>query len=188
VLRFKETQPSLYRDGADLFAWLREPHPLDQPGVFGYEVQVDGGHGRIETRRVWSTEALAGVVAGARWPGLTSLVMVESVRQLEDEESVERRYSRSALPGTTDDDAQRFNRVIRTHWAIDNRVHWVLAVAMGEDDNRARKGESAQHLALMRQLALNLWRQEHSFQGGIAAKQKRAGWEHDSLLKILSPT
>jgi len=78
--------------------------------------------------------------------------------------------------------------VIRTHWEIENRVHWVLDVAMGEDINRIRKGESAQNLALMRKLALNLLRHEHSVPVGIAAKQKRAGWDHDYLLKILSQT
>ena len=66
VLSLKENQPSLYRDCANLFTWLRGPHPLDQPVVFGYNEQVDGGHGRIETRRVWSTEALEGVVSGER--------------------------------------------------------------------------------------------------------------------------
>jgi predicted transposase YbfD/YdcC len=188
VLSVKATQPGLYRDGEDLFTWLRGSHPLDQPVGCGRAEQVDGGHGRIETRRVWSTEALAGVVSGERWAGLTSLVMVESIRQLGEEESVERRYYLSSLPGATDEDAQRLNRVIRTHWEIENRVHWVLDVAMGEDVNRTRKGESAQNLALIRKLALNLLRQEQSVQVGIAAKQKRAGWDHDYLLKILSQT
>lgn len=188
VLSLKENQPSLYCDCADLFAWLHGPHPLEQPVVFGYNEQVDGGHGRIETRRVWSTEALEGIVAGERWPGLTSLVMVESVRQLGEEESREWRYYLSSLPGRTDANAERLNRVIRTHWEIENRVHWVLDVAMGEDSNRTRKGESAQNLALIRKLALNLLRQAHVGSGGIAATQKRAGWDHDYLLKILSQT
>jgi predicted transposase YbfD/YdcC len=188
VLSLKENQPSLYRDCADLFAWLREPHPLEQPVTFGCDEQVDGGHGRIETRRVWSTEALEGVVSGERWPGLRSLVMVEAVRQLGDKESVEQRYYLSSLPGATDAAAKRLNHVIRTHWEIENRVHWVLDVAMGEDINRTRKGESAQNLALMRKLALNLLRREQSIKVGIAAKQKRAGWDHDYLLKILSQT
>jgi predicted transposase YbfD/YdcC len=188
VLSFKENPPGLYRDCDDLFMWLRGSPPLAQPVAFGYAEQVDGGHGRIETRRVWSTEALEGLGSGERWAGRTSLVMVESMRQLGAEDSVERRYSLSSLPGATDDDAQRLNRVIRTHGEIENRVHWVLDVAMGEDVNRTRKGESAQHLALIRKLALNLWRQEHSVTVGIAAKQKRAGWDHDYLLKILSQT
>lgn len=154
----------------------------------GYDEQVDGGHGRIETRRVWRTAGLDGVGACERWPGLSSLVLVESIRQLGAEERVERRYYISSLPGTTNTDAKRLNRVIRTHGEIENRVHWVLDVAMGEDANRARQGESAQHLALMRKLALNLLRQEKSVPLGIAAKQKRAGWDHDYLLKILSQT
>lgn len=188
VLSLKENQPGLYRDCDDLFTWLRGAHPRDQPVAFGYTEQVDGGHGRIETRRVWSTEALEGLDTGERWAGLASLVMVESSRQLGEEESVERRYYLSSLPGATDADAQRLNRVIRAHWEIENRVHWILDVAMGEDVNRTRKGESAQNLALIRKLALNLLRQERSVTVGIAAKQKRAGWDHDYLLKILSQT
>src|SRR5215510_4178789 len=188
VLSLKENQPSLYRDCVDLFAWLQGPHPLDQPVVFGYDEQVDGGHGRIETRRVWSTEALAGVVSGERWPGLASLVMVESIRQLGDKDNIEQRYYLSSLPGATDAAAKRLNRVIRTHWEIENRVHWVLDVAMGEDVNRTRKGESAQNLALIRKLALNLLRHEPSVPAGIAAKQRRAGWDHSYLLKILVQT
>lgn len=129
--------------------------PLDQPGAFGPNEQGDGGHGRLETRRVWSTAALEGVVAGKRGPGRTSLVLVESIRQLGDEARVERRYDLRSLPGTTDKDAPRLPRVMRTQGAIENRVPGGLDVAMGEAVNRTRKGESAQHLALLRKLALN---------------------------------
>lgn len=80
VLSVKENQPSWSRDCADLFVWLQGPHPLDQPVAFGYDAQVDGGHGRIETRRVWSTAVLDGLEACARWPGLSSLVRVASIR------------------------------------------------------------------------------------------------------------
>ena len=80
------------------------------------------------------------------------------------------------------------NRAIRTHWEIENRVHWVLDVAMGADVNRTRQGESAQHLALIRKLALHFLRQEPSVTVGMAAKQKSAGWDHDYWLKILSQT
>jgi hypothetical protein len=132
-----------------LFEWLRGPHPVDQEVALGYDAQVDGGHGRIETRQVWTTEALEGVGACERWPGLMTLVLVESTRQVADQESMERRYDISSLPGTTDEDAKRLSSVIRTHWEIENRVHWVLDVAMGEDANRTRAGESAQNLALL---------------------------------------
>ena len=188
VLSLKENQPSLHRECEELFEWLGGPHPMDQEVVLGDDAQVDGGHGRIETRQVWSTEALEGLGACERWPGLTTLVLVESTRQVSAQESRERRYDISSLPGTTDDDAKRLSGVIRTHWEIENRVHWVLDVAMGEDTNRTRAGESAQNLALIRKLALNLLRRETSVQVGIAAKQKRAGWDHNYLLKILAQT
>ena len=66
--------------------------------VLGDDAQVDGGHGRIETRKVWSTEALEGLSACERWPGLTTLVLVESTRQVAAQESIERRYYISSLP------------------------------------------------------------------------------------------
>jgi hypothetical protein len=160
----------------------------NQPVAVGYDEQVDGGHGCIETHQVWSTAALEGVGACERWPGLSSLVLVESILPLGVEENVERRDYSSSLPGTTDNEARRLNRMMRAHWEIENRVHWVLDVAMGEDANRARKGEGAQNLALMRKLALKLLHQEQSVTLGIAAKQKQAGWDHDYLLKILSQT
>jgi predicted transposase YbfD/YdcC len=188
VLSLKENQPGLHRDCAELFEWLRGPHPIDEEVVLGCDAQVDGGHGRIETRKVWSTEALAGVEACERWPGLTTLVMVESTRELLDHTSMERRYYISSLPGTTDNDAKRLSRVIRTHGELENRVHWVLDVAMGEDTNRTRAGESAQNLAVIRKLALNLLRRETTVPVGIAAKQKRAGWDHNYLLRILAQT
>ena len=131
----------------ELVAWLRGPHPVDEAVVLGYDAQVDGGHGRLETRQVWSTEALEGLGACACWPGLTTWVLVESSRQVADQESRERRYDMRSLPGTPDDKAKRWSRVIRTPWAIENRVQWVLDVALGEETNRPRGGESTQNLA-----------------------------------------
>lgn len=188
VLSLKENQPGLHSECEEWFEWRRGPHPEDEAVVLGYDAQVDGGHGRIETRKVWSTEALEGLSTCERWPGLTTLVLVESTRQVAAQASMERRYYISSLPGTTDEDAKRLGGVIRTHWEIENRVHWVLDVAMGEDANRTRAGESAQNLALIRKLALNLLRRETSVPVGIAATQKRAGWDHTYLLKILAQT
>jgi predicted transposase YbfD/YdcC len=188
VLSLQENHPNLSEDCVELFAWLKGPHALDEEIVLGTDTRVDGGHGRVETRHVWCTSALEGVVSGERWPGLTSLVMVESARHIGGQDEVEHRYYISSLPGATDADAQRLNSVIRTHWEIENRVHWVLDVAMAEDANRTRKGESAQNLALIRKLALNLLRRETSVKTGFAAKQKRAGWDRNYLLKILAQT
>jgi hypothetical protein len=101
---------------------------------------------------------------------------------------MERRYDISAPPGITDGDTKRLSRGMRTHWAIENRVHWVLDVAMGEDTKRTRAGERAPNLAVIRKLALHLLRRETTVPTGIAAKQKRAGWDHNYLLRILAQT
>jgi predicted transposase YbfD/YdcC len=114
--------------------------------------------------------------------------MVASTRESAEQARMERRYAISALLGTTDGDAKRLSRGIRTHWEMANRVHWVLEGAMGEDTKRTRAGERAQHLAVIRTLALHLWRRETTVPTGIAAKQKRAGWGHNYLLSILAQT
>src|SRR5262245_56123650 len=89
VLSLKENHPSLYAECAELFAWLKGPHPRDAEIVIGTAEQVDAGHGRVETRQVWCTSALDGLASCERWPGLTSLVMVESVRHIEGQDEIE---------------------------------------------------------------------------------------------------
>jgi len=188
VLALKRNQPELYQNVVEFFDWIDSEKPKDQPVELGRSEEVDGGHGRIETRRVTCSEQLDGVGGTERWPGLRSVVRVESLREVGEESRAEHRYYISSLPGATDQDAQRLNRVIRTHWEIENKVHWVLDVAMREDENRARKDHSAENLALIRKLTLNLIRREKSLKCGAAAKQKRAGWDQNYLLKILSQT
>ena len=70
---------------------LRGPHPLEEAVVLGYAAQGDGGHGRLETRKVWSTAALEGLATCERWPGLATWVMGEATRQIGDQDSLERR-------------------------------------------------------------------------------------------------
>jgi len=161
---------------------------MAQAGVLGHDAQGDGGHGHLASRKVGRTQALAGWGVCERWPGLTTLVMVESTRQVWDQASGERRDSRSSRPGTTDDEAKRWSGVMRPPGECANRGQGVLDVALGEDTHRTRAGESAQTLALIRTRAVQLLRRETSGPVGIAAKQKRAGWDHNYLLKILAQT
>ena len=75
----------------------------------------------------------------------------------------------------------------RSHWSIENAAHWVLDAAFRENDSRIRQGHAQHNLAILRRLALNLLHTEKSAKIGIAAKHKRTGWNHDHLLKVLSP-
>jgi len=81
--------------------------------------------------------------------------------------------------------AQRMIEVARTHWGIENQLHWVLDVALVEDAARSRKDNAPQNLALLRKLALNLLR-HHPSKGSIKGKIKRAGWDDAYLMATIS--
>jgi predicted transposase YbfD/YdcC len=76
--------------------------------------------------------------------------------------------------------------VVRKHWSIENKLHWVLDVALNEDRSRVRKDQAPESLAVLRHIALNLLKQEKTAKGGIHAKQLQAGWKEDYLLKVLT--
>jgi len=187
MLHIKDNQPTLHADAAQLFDWALDPAlPQDQMISWVESESHDGGHGRIERRRCVGIEDLDGIETIERWPGVRSLWMIESERTVGTETTIEHRYYLSSLPAATPEHAARGNHVIRTHWGIENRVHWILDVAMDEDINRARVGHSAQNLSLMRKVVLNLLRRDKKSQGGVQARQKRAGWDHDYLLELLA--
>ena len=108
--------------------------------------------------------------------------MVRAERRKADKISVEVRYYLSSLESKAD----KLLHAIRTHWTIENQVHWVLDVAFDEDQCRVRKDHAAQNLAILRHCALNLLKHETSANCGIQAKRKKAGWSTDYLLKVLS--
>ncbi len=95
---------------------------------------------------------------------------------------METRYYISSL----ESDAQRFLRATRSHWGIENRLHWVLDVSFREDESRVRTGNAPENLALVRHMALNLLRQDQTRKASIKAKRKLAGWDNNYLLSILS--
>ena len=183
VLAVKENQGYLYEAFQDLFQY---PDEMTTIGC-DYHKTVDKGHGRIEVRECWTTsdpdylryinERLS------EWPGLRSLAMVKSERRVIDGETTTAcRYFISSL----DSDAKLTLHAVRTHWEIENKVHWVLDIAFREDDCRVRKGNGAENLAVLRYIALNLLKRETSLKCGIKAKRKKAGWDHDYLLKVLA--
>lgn len=182
VLAVKQNQPALH---AKVTALLDEAI-LD--GFAGMQhdhfVQTHGGHGRIETRQVWSTPEVQWLGALLQeWPGLQSLAVVESRRQVIGQEpKVQRRYYISTLNGL---DAQAMAGAIRGHWGIENQLHWSLDVTFGEDQSRIRKDHGAENFSRLRRMALNLLQKEKTAKASIRGKRKLAGWDHDYLLKLL---
>ena len=142
---------------------------------------VEKDHGRFEIRRYYQSAELDWFADRSKWEGLRSLGMVESVREVEGQTSVERRYFLSSLPLGV----QTFARAVRSHWGVENKVHWVMDVCFREDQSRARAGYAAENLATLRRLALNLLKREHTKKRGIRGKQLNAGWDHAYLARLL---
>ena len=143
---------------------------------------VEKGHGRLETRRYWQTEKIAWYADQGQWEALRSVGLVESVREINGQPTLERRYYLSSLPS----DIQRFAKAVRGHWAIENQLHWVLDVVFGEDQSRARTEQAAENLAAMRRLAVNLLRKDTQCKRSIKGKLIRAAIDPDYLRHLLT--
>ena len=108
--------------------------------------------------------------------------MIESERTLNGNTSLERRYYISSATH----DAAKNLEATRSHWHIENKLHWVLDVSFREDECRIRKGNGAENFSTLRRIALNLLKKEKSKKVGIKTKRMAAGWNEEYLLKILS--
>ncbi len=195
----KDIAAKIVDQGGDYVLALKANHPtlLEEVRLFmepdfstagddrawAFHEQIDGEHGRIETRRLWCTPEVAWCEDRAQWAGLRSFVAVERQRTLGDETTCERHYFPSSLDGT---DAQRLAHAIRSHWSIENKLHWALDVSFGEDHCRVRKGHGAENFSRLRRIALNLLRRDQTAPLGIKNKRLLASWDHDYLLKLLT--
>jgi len=145
--------------------------------------EVDCGHGRVEQRRCAVIADLSMIDKAVEWASLQGLVRIQSERYHKATGKSEReiRYYITSLKP----DAARLNRIVRQHWGIENKLHWILDVGFGEDLDRKRAGHAAQNFSLFNRIALNLLKQETSFKRGIKGKRLKAAWNHPYLLKLL---
>ena len=179
VLALKGNQGTLH---AELKAFLDDAQARGFDGVAHEFVQtVDKEHGRLETRRYWITEQIQWLADKGKWEALRSVGMVEAVREIRGEVTTERRYYLTSLPAQV----QRFAAAVRGHWEIENVLHWVLDVQLGEDRCTVRQHNAAQNLAALRALCLNLLRRDHQHKVGVRGKQKAASWDHVYLQSLL---
>jgi len=190
VLRVKDNQEGLRSDIERLFERRLER------GLEADYTDVDGGHGRVETRRCWAIEVGSrGLIDSDRWAGVKSVALIETERfeaepdpgeeaqngPVSGATTTEKRYVISSLPP----DAEQLLRASRRHWRIENELHWRLDVAFGEDDSQVRAGNGAENLGRVRRLALSMLKQDDSIDGGTETKRLRAAWDTEYLEHLL---
>lgn len=140
----------------------------------------DRGHGRAEQRVVRAMPLAEGVVPDG-WRDVKTAVMIDRTRRISGKTTTERHFYISSLPA---DDVEKLARVIRSHWGIENNLHWMLDVALDEDSRRIRDKNSAENFALFARLALMILKRSPD-RLSINLKRKRIGWEESYLDHML---
>jgi predicted transposase YbfD/YdcC len=183
VLQVKDNQPTLH---AKLQALMAEAVLENLVGWKGdYFEETCGGHGRIETRKIWVTWDVHHLGALAKlWPGLKSVALVERTRQMADKVTTEQHYYIATLDRRKS--ARQFLGNSRGHWSVENNLHWQLDVSFDEDRRRIRKDHGAENFSRLCRIALNLLKNEKTASCGIKTKRLSCGWSDDYLLKVIA--
>lgn len=152
--------------------------------TFSYDETYDKGHGRIERRECWVSYDVEWLKEQhPHWSTIQSLIRIKSTRELKGKSSSEIRWYISSLKKSAADTLPR----VRSHWAIENNLHWVLDMSFGEDQSRIRKHNAPQNMAIVRHMALNLLQltKETMKRMSIKRLRKIAGWDDMTLSVIL---
>ena len=144
----------------------------------------DDSHGRLVRRRVFVCPQAASLEALRAWPGLRTVLAVETIRSVTGSGKVEAeiRYFLSSCG----DDAKVLVQAIRRHWTIENGLHWVLDVTFREDDSRVRHRTAARNLAILRKIAINLMGRNRTPRISMRARRKQAAWNDEYMLALLA--
>jgi predicted transposase YbfD/YdcC len=186
--------------GGDYLLTLKRNHPLAHAAVVEHFAQrcfrrgaphradcdaFDETHGRLVRRRVFASTDTAALDALSGWPGLRTVLAVESIRSVNNASTKvesEIRYFLSSCP----DGPAVLGKAIRSHWAVENALHWVLDVTFREDDSRVRDRTAARNLALLRKIALNIVSRDTTSKASVRARRKKAAWNDAYMLKLLA--
>lgn len=179
VLALKGNQGTL-REDVELFAAEQKANGFKDTKVSRHET-VDGDHGRIETRTYTAIHDVAWLQERHDWPGLKGLVMVESTREIGDKVERETRFYITSLVWL----ASQIGPVIRSHWAIENSLHWVMDMIFRDDECRLRTDHAPANFTTIKHIAHNLIRKAPG-KDSFRLKRKVAAWDDDFLASLIA--
>jgi predicted transposase YbfD/YdcC len=174
ALALKQNQGTLHND---VILFLDDP----ASNVITAAPTLDADHGRIETRTATVSTDIGWLQETHHWPGLAAIGKVHRIREIGSKTTTETAYFLLSTKLTP----ERLNEVVRSHWGIENRLHWRLDVVMNEDQNRTRLGNGPRNLVVLRHMALNVMQKDGS-KGSLRGKFKRAAWNDAYLTKLLA--
>lgn len=180
VIALKRNQGTLHAEAENFFTQARDA---------GYEDAdcktssgCEKGHGRIEERKVVITNQLDWLDCKTNWKDLKSLIEVTSRRTVKGKTTEERRFYISNLELTP----EQAGEIVRSHWTIENRLHWNMDVNFCEDASLATAGNTAENLAALKRLASTMIRIDLGGVRGTAQRRRQAAWDDSWTLKLLS--
>jgi predicted transposase YbfD/YdcC len=145
---------------------------------------VNGDHGRIEQRDVWLVNDVEWLIERhPRWKSIKGIVIVDSTREVQGKVSHEQRLY---ITSHRNKKADYIANAIRSHWFVENKLHWQLDVSFNEDRNRLRSGYAAENFSMMNKVALNLLKNEKSVKVGVKTKRLKAGWDDTYMMKVIT--
>lgn len=181
VLALKGNQSTLH-DDIRLFLEAEIGKTKDSKITDSYE-EIDKGHGRIEHRICYVSDQIHWLEQREQWRNLKTIIVVESHVSVGKHTTTEQRYFISSLSAN----AKQIAEAIRSHWSVENSLHWILDVTLREDDSRVRKDHAPENMAMVRHIILNMLQNtKKKFKDmSIRRLQKKAGWGDSTLDMIL---
>jgi predicted transposase YbfD/YdcC len=179
VLALKGNQGSL-REDVELFAAEQKAKGFTDTKI-SQDRTVDGDHGRIESRTTTVIHDVKWLQDRHNWPGLNAVVIVESSREISGKIEQETRYYITSLVML----AVLLGPVVRSHWAIENSLHWVMDMVFRDDECRVRTDHAPANFTTIKHMALNLLRRSAAKQS-LRGKRKAASWDDNFLVSLLT--
>jgi predicted transposase YbfD/YdcC len=179
VLALKDNQTTL-REDVEVFVAEQKANGF-QDATISRDQTVDGDHGRIETRTTTVVHDAEWLRDRHDWPGLKSIVMIESVREIGEKTEMDTRFYITSLVLL----AAQLGPIVRSHWAVENSLHWVLDMIFRDDECRLRIEHAPANFTTLKHMALNLMRKPPG-KDSLRVRRKLAAWDDDFLASLIA--